>query len=94
MSCSSTAHETGTSGDAGQARLGRRRQEPAAAQLGDDADDVSESFERVLEDVEVVIGVLLDGAQAVHLGKDDREGAPHGEVPEGDRCGARAEERA
>ena len=70
---------------AGQARLRRRRQEPASAQLRDHADDVRERLERVLEDVEVVVGVLLDAAQAVDLGEDHRQRAPHGEVAERDR---------
>ena len=41
-----------------------------------------------------MVRVLLDAAQAVDLGEDDGERAPHGEVAERDRRGARAEERA
>ena len=75
--------------DAGQAGLRRRRQEPAPPELGDHADDVGERLERVLEHIEVVVRVLLHAAQAVDLGEDHGERAPHGEVAERDRRGAR-----
>ena len=77
MSCSSTAHDDRHERrDAGQAGLVGRRRMPDAAELLDDAADVGQRLERVLEDVEVVVRVLLDAAQAVELGQDDGEGAP------------------
>ena len=65
---------------AGKAGLVRRRQEVLGLQLGDHVPYVGERLQRVTEDVEVVIRVLLHAAQALHLGKYRGEGAGHGEV--------------
>ena len=84
MSCSSTAHDTGTSGATpGKAGLGGRRQVLRAPELLDHAAHVGERLEGVLEHVQVMVRVLLHAAQPVELRQDHRERPPHGEVAEG-----------
>ncbi len=93
-SCSNTAQASGTSGAApGQTgRLGRR-QIPLAAEHRDDVGQVSERLERVLEHVEVVVGVLGDAAAGVELGQDDGERIELGEGTHGAGGGGQTQQR-
>ena len=81
MSWRSTAHASGTSGAApGRPASAGGGEEALAAELRRPPAHVGERLERVVEDVEVVVGVLLDAAQAVDLGQHRPRARRSGEV--------------